>query len=228
MARPKYRDIKLGPGNISDQDFECYIYVEPSAPKDGTPGTLVWGATTTYNLNEAVTYNGQSYNSLVNSNLGNQPDTSPSEWKEVDGKDGDIWVQVPAGGFPAGGGDCEIWLKVDKIWRPLSFSNPVTEALTDGQLTDAVAAQYPASLFPYAVFEYTVRRGSGQNRKRSGLMIILSDGATVNHTHEFSELGSDVNCPFDVSVSAGVVNVTYTSTLEAIPIELRYILRGWK
>ena len=228
MATPKYRDIKLGPGNFNNQDLESHIYVEAFTPRDGTPGTVNWGATTTYALNEPVLFEGQSYNSLINSNIGNQPDISPAEWGPVDGKDGDVWIQVPAAGFPTGGDDSEIYLKVNKIWRPLSFSNPITKNLVDGQLTTEVAAEYPATLFPYAVLEYTVRRGSGHNRKRSGLMIILSDSATVSYTHETNDIGADVNCPFSVSVSAGVVSLNYTSTLEAIPIELRYILRGWQ
>ena len=39
-----------------------------------------WSSGTTYNLNDAVFYNGSSYVSLQGSNTGNEPDTSASFW----------------------------------------------------------------------------------------------------------------------------------------------------
>jgi len=40
----------------------------------------VWSAATTYKVNDAVSLGGTSYLSLVDSNLNNDPETSPSEW----------------------------------------------------------------------------------------------------------------------------------------------------
>lgn len=39
-----------------------------------------WLSTTTYAAGNIVTFNGQSYISLVPSNIGNEPDTSPTDW----------------------------------------------------------------------------------------------------------------------------------------------------
>lgn len=39
-----------------------------------------WSNANTYNLNDAVSYNGSSYISLVAANVNNEPDTSPSQW----------------------------------------------------------------------------------------------------------------------------------------------------
>src|SRR5207245_6946362 len=48
----------------------------------GPPATFkgVWDNATTYSTGDAVSFNGSSYVSLVNSNAGNQPDTNPSQW----------------------------------------------------------------------------------------------------------------------------------------------------
>ncbi len=42
--------------------------------------TLPWSGTTPYNLNDAVSFNGSSYVSLIAPNTGNEPDTNPSDW----------------------------------------------------------------------------------------------------------------------------------------------------
>src|SRR5216684_2285066 len=48
----------------------------------GPPATFkgTWSNATTYATGDAVGFNGSSYVSLVNPNLGNQPDTNPSQW----------------------------------------------------------------------------------------------------------------------------------------------------
>jgi len=227
MATPKFRNIKLGPGSSNENDFECKIFVESFSPRDGTPASVQWDISTSYSTGNAVLYEGQSYNSLVSSNTGNQPDVSPTEWTPVDGKDGDIWVQVPVGGFPAGGSDSELFLKVNKTWRAITGSNPLIVTLNDNQVASETAFEYPASIFPYAAVEYTIKRGAGNSRRRKGLLIILNDGSTVSYTHEFSEIGFDVQVPLTVDLSAGKVRVRYTSANEGTAIQMRYILRGW-
>src|SRR5581483_2592983 len=57
----------------------------PAGPTGATgPAGLVWKAawstTATYNVGDAVSYNGASYVSLVASNTGNQPSNSPTYW----------------------------------------------------------------------------------------------------------------------------------------------------
>lgn len=227
MALPKYRGIKLGPGSFSDLTGECELFVEARSPNNGTPGTVEWDVGSTYNIGDAVVYEGLSYNSLVGSNLGNQPDTSPSEWKPVDGKDGDIFIQVPSAGFPAGGGDVDIFLKVDTVWRALAETSPPTVALVDGQLSEATAVELPAGIFPFAEISYTVKRGSGHSRKRKGVFTILNDGSTVEYSHEFDEIGADVNVPFSVDIAGGLIRLRYTSVLEGSAIELKYSVKGW-
>ena len=145
----------------------------------------------------------------------------------TDGKDGDVWVQVPVAGFPAGGADVEMYIKSSNAWQGIK-GTPVIVSLTDGQVASAVALEIPAAAFRYAKVEYTVKRSVG--RKRKGTLEILNDGSSPNPTysHEYIELGSNVNVPFTVDYSGGKVRVLYTSTLEGIAIECKYTIKGWE
>jgi hypothetical protein len=228
MALPKYSGIKLGPGAINNQSYESQIYVEVGSPKNGEAATVAYDSGTTYSVDAPVLYNGVSYNSLQAGNLNNQPDISPLFWVEVDGKDGDIWIQVPSAGFPSGGGDTEIWLKTNKVWVAVAETSPVTVSLVDGQLTDTSALEYPKTTLPFALITYTVRRGSSHDRKRAGTLLILNDtSGVVTHTHTFDEIGSDVNVPFTVDLLGSRIRVRYTSAAEGFPIEMRYSIKGW-
>ena len=228
MAIVKINGLKLGTGDINEKDFESEVFSIDRAPLDGTPATLEWSNGTTYNIGEAALFDEISYNSTTNSNTDNQPDLSPLDWVQVDGKDGDIWIQTPSAGFPAGGGDTEIYLKNLTVWRPLSGANPKTLALVDGQLTEETAFEFPAGFLPYAAIEYTVRRGSGHGRKRKGLFQILNANADPEFTHEFLEIGSDINVHFTINYSGGKIRLRYTSVAESSPIELRFSLKGWQ
>ena len=42
-----------------------------------------WSNSATYNLNDAVAFNGSSYISLIAGNINNQPDTAPASWSPV-------------------------------------------------------------------------------------------------------------------------------------------------
>ena len=227
MAISKFTRIKLVPGNINEKNLESEVFSESRTPLDGEAAVLLWASGITYAKGDALLYENLSYNSLINGNTGNQPDSSPSEWSLVDGKDGDIWIQVPVGGYPTGGGDTEIYIKNLTVWRALSGANPKTIALVDGQLTEETAFEFPAGFLPYATIEYTVRRGSSHGRKRAGTFKILNSGGDPEFTHEFTEIGNDVNVPFTVDYSGGKVRLRYTSVNESSAIELRFSLKGW-
>jgi hypothetical protein len=227
MALPKYSGLKLGPGAFNEKSLESQVYIEPAVPRNGTVGIIAWNTGTSYNTGAPVLYDNISYNSLTSGNVGNQPDISPSDWVQVDGKDGDIWIQVPAAGYPAGGADTEMYIKNNTVWRPFSGANPIKVFLNDGQIAEDSAIEFPAGLFPYCELVYTVKRGAGDNIKRAGKFIILNDGGSVNYSHEFNEIGIDVLVPFSVDLSTGNVRLRYTSALQGNTIELRYNLKGW-
>jgi hypothetical protein len=73
----------------------------------GPPPTFAgaWSNTATYSLGNAVFYSGSSYVSLINSNVGYEPDTSPTQWAVLaqQGSAGAAGAQGPAGAAgPAG------------------------------------------------------------------------------------------------------------------------------
>lgn len=228
MATPKYKNIKFGPGAFNEKNAESEWFIEQRAPYSGVPGTVAWDIITTYSSGDAILYQGISYNSLQAANTGNQPDISPLWWSPVDGKDGDVWMEIPAAAYPIGGGDVELYLKANNTWQGVK-GTPVTVALVDGQLTPAVAFEFPASTFRYAKVEYTIKRGSGHGRKRKGMFEILNDGTSPNpvYSHEYNEIGNDVNVPFIIDYSGGKVRVLYTSVLEGVVIECKYVVKGW-
>lgn len=136
------------------------------------------------------------------------------------GKDGDIYLKVA-------GSSSTVFVKAGDVWRSV-LPQPTTVALTDGQLVPAVAFQYPAGTYTYAEVSYTVRRGSGQGRKRSGVITILNDTVSnVDWSEESSETGVDVNVEFTYQISGGNVQILYTSAAEGVTIELKYSIKGW-
>lgn len=226
MAVTKQSSIKLGQGSLTTKNGESQIFCEQRAPVNGVPSESAWSVGTTYSLADPVRYGEFYYNSLQAGNLGNQPDISPLWWIQIDGKDGDMWIQVPAAGYPTGGSDVSFYQKKSNSWLNLAFS-PLKISLVDGQLTSETAFQVLGSAFRYLEIDYTIRRGSGHGRKRAGKIVVLNDGSNVTHDHSFTEIGSDVNVPFDVDISGGNVRLRYTSVLEGSAIELAYYLKGW-
>ena len=55
-----------------------------------------WNASAVYNATDAVAFNGSTYISLVGTNAGNQPDTSPNQWSLI--------AAAGAAGIPGPGG----------------------------------------------------------------------------------------------------------------------------
>lgn len=58
-------------------------YIENKTILVGNDFQGVYAAGTTYSIGQSVSYSSSYYVSLVDSNLGNTPDSSPSEWQEV-------------------------------------------------------------------------------------------------------------------------------------------------
>ena len=233
MAIQKLQGLKLGVGNLTDKDIESEIFVANFEPNSGSVSDSPYNAAATYALGQNVTYLGRYWVSLVASNLGNQPDTSPTEWEEVHGKDGDIWIKTPADGFPAGGPDVQLYIKASTEWVPLSSTNPFTAYLTDNQVAADTAFEYPLSLFPNAEITYTIRRDTipalvpSFGKYKQGKYIVLYNGIDLDWTHEFSEVGNDVGVVLTFDVSSDKIRARYTSANQSQDIEMRYIIRGW-
>jgi len=233
MAIQKLQGLKLGSGNLTDKNIESEIFVANFEPTGGTVSGTVWAASSTYAISQNVTHLGKYYTSLIAGNMGNDPETSPTEWQEVHGKDGDIWIKVPEDGFPTGGVDAQIYLKTSSFWVPLSSANPFTEYLNDNQIAEETAFSYPLSIFPMAEITYSIRRDTipsispSYGKYKEGRYVVLYNGVDVDWTHEFSEVGNDVGVSLTFDVSGGNVRVRYTSQNQTQGIEMRYVIRGW-
>lgn len=216
MAESKYSKIKLGTGAYNDRNVESEWIV----------GTA-YGSGYTYNINDFVLYNSAIYQSLQNSNTGHLP-TNPTYWAAYTLADGGYFFQVPAAGYPAGGSDVGMWYtSAGALFSTLN--SPTSVALVDGQLTPADALTFPAGTFTSARLEYVLTRGSGSGRQRTGELTILNDGiSTANYSHEFLELGSDVQVQWSVTVSGGLVHLQYvTDATEGVPLNLSYTIASW-
>ena len=66
---------KIGPKQSCPSGETLYTW-----ERTGFAWRDVWSSATTYKLNDAVSLGGTSYLSLVDGNLNNDPETSPSEW----------------------------------------------------------------------------------------------------------------------------------------------------
>jgi len=233
MAKQKFQGLRLGDGSLLDRDIESEVFVANFAPTGGTVSDSIWNSVTSYAINQNVTFQNRYWKSLVAANLGNQPDTSPTEWEEIHGKDGDVWIQTPAAGFPDGGTDVQMYLKTNSYWVPISPANPFTAYLNDNQAAAATAFSYPLSLFPMVELTYTIRRdvipaiSPSYGKYRQGTYRILYNGVDLDWTHEFSEVGNDIGVSLTFDVNSGNVRVRYTSTSQAQGIEMRYVIRGW-
>lgn len=215
MALQKIDTLALGRGSLTDNSNAAIIFSSNNM-------VASWSNSDTYSQYNVVEYSGRVYRSKVNSNLNLQPDTNPNSWETlyIGPKDGDA-------AFVISGANSTVILRANGVWSPLA-GQPITIALTDGQVTPTTAFLFLGSTKAFAQVEYTLRRGTGQGRKRRGLYNILNDtSSSVDYDHEFNDTGLDVNVSMFWDMSGGNVRLRYTSGAEAVAIELKYILRGW-
>ncbi len=235
MAMQKFENLRLGPGNIQQRDGECELFVSKNEPRSGSiAGAVPYAAANAYSIGNVVIYQTNFYVSLTNANTGNTPNTSPTNWSLINGKDGDIWIKVPdVVDYRAGGSDVEMYLKNNGNWVSVTNSNPLTVVLNDGQVAPAITISYPASLLPYAKIQYTLRRDTipavipSYAQIQEGNITVITDGATANLVHDYSSNGIEVGILFSVAVVGPNVQISYTSTVQSKQIEFRYILKGW-
>lgn len=215
MALEKIDVLALGRGNLTDNSNAAIAFSANNT-------VALWAIGITYAQYNIVEYSGRVYRSKVASNLGNQPDTSPSQWETLylGVKDGDV-------AFVINGGASTILQRAGGVWTDLG-SAPATVALVDGQLSPADAIVFLGSDKSWARISATIRRGSGHGRKRMSVYGILNDNISdVEYSHKFDDIGSDINVVFTFIMSGGNVHMQYTSASEGNAIEMKYIIEGW-
>lgn len=216
MSQQKQNIVSIGPGQMNQHGGQTSNIIASSDQCD------FWDISKSYANLAIVEYSGDLYRSLSGGNVGNQPDTATAFWRKelVSTKDGDICIAV-------NGNKSDVQQRLGGVWKSIA-GQPLRISLVDGQLVPAVALQYNAANFPYAVVDYTIRRGSGHGRKQHGTMTIMNDGSgTLNYSLEYEEIGSDVQVSIVPVLNAGWVQLQYTSVVNGVTIEFAYELKGW-
>lgn len=214
MAIQKTEALSLGKGSILDHSSSIVAF--SSANSIGS-----WSAIPTYTENQTVEYNSAVWKCLL-ANTGSAPAIGSTYWEIIykNVKDGDIC-------FSFNGSSSGIQQRAGGVWQ--SYRQPgLTISLADGQASPEVAITYIGNTSYLSKLEYTIKRGSGEGRKRYGSMNIMNDGTSeLAYDHEFFEIGDDVNVWVTPVISAGIVQLQYTSGFESNPIVMSYILKGW-
>lgn len=90
---------------VGDGTYRVYLSLQ-SANADNPATATTYDATETYNTNQVVTYLSVAYLSLVDLNLGQTPNTSPSAWSTTTlaGSGSLKWLEIGGAEFPFGVG----------------------------------------------------------------------------------------------------------------------------
>jgi hypothetical protein len=215
MALEKFDVLALGRGHLTDNSNAAIVF-------SANNFVNTWVNSTTYAQYNVVEYSGRMYRSKIAGNIGNQPDISPNQFEVlyINPKDGDVCIVVS-------GTSSTMLQRSGSSWGIVS-DQPAIISLTDGQISATPAFVFLGSTKTFSILKYTIKRGSGQGRKRRGEMNILNDGSsTVEYDHEFNEIGSDINVPVYLDMSGSNVRFMYTSAAEGVSVELKYTLTGW-
>jgi hypothetical protein len=215
MAINKFDVLALGRGQLADNTWAAIVF---------TSNNLVefWDIGKSYNQYNVVEHSGRVYRSKVGSNIANSPDLSPNQWETlyVGPKDGDA-------AFVIDGAMSTLCQRANGIWAPIN-GQPLTVLLNDNQVVAADAVVFVGATKTFGKCEYTLKRGSGEGRKRKGTFNILNDSSTsLSYDHEFMDIGLDVNVSMYWDISGGNARLRYTSGNEGVAITLKYILNGW-
>ena len=155
-----------------------------------------------------------------------------SNWAVVSGSGGGSTpggsegsIQFNSSGSFAGSPEL-VWDSTDKFLglnglAIKSLSSSIS--LVDGTSTPTTAFSYNASVYNYAIVEYSLTRNTA---KQVGRMLIVNDSTNVTIHNDFSTL-DDPGVIFTATVSAGEVLVQYVTTSTGFNAFLKYSIRQW-
>lgn len=101
------------------------------------------------------------------------------------------------------------------------LQGPVT--LVDNVTTPAVALSYNATLYHFAIFEFSIVRGSAY---QMGFIQIVNDGTTTSIILD-ADMTADPGIEFGARITSGNVELTYTSTATGSNATFKYNFRRW-
>lgn len=215
MATQKSDIIVIGKGAMNSNASSAQIFASKSAVD-------YWSIGTTYNTENCVEDSGNIWRSLTNSNTGNTPSSSPTQWELIlkNIKDGDAC-------FIVNGASSDLMMRVNSIWNTLG-NKPYVISLNDNQIAPATAFTYLGAAFPYAQIELRVRRNNSYSSAFKKTYEVLNDGTTdLQFSADGVSIGVDTGVVITPSITAGTVTFDYTSTNLSQAISLEYVLRGF-
>lgn len=217
MATQKFDGLLIGKGAINQNTTSTRLLAS-SATMD------FWFISYAYPLDCVVEYSGSYYRSLVGANLGNQPNTSPSQWEilAIGSKDGDM-VSVVNGTIS------DLMIRTNSRWVSL-VGLPISATLADATLGQTLLS-IPLTVATGAVLEYTINRGANIRR---GTLKFQSDGnlgvaGVVVSDHDIVDIGpGDVGVDFSGIVDGfGNVQILADTDAQGSNPLVKYAIKGW-
>lgn len=215
MATQKVDSLIIGKGAMNSNTSSAQIFASKLA-------VSTWDIASTYATEACVEYSGNIWRSLVNSNIGNTPSSSPTQWELIlkNTKDGDAC-------FVINGVSSDLMIRSNNIWQSLG-NKPYSIDLNDNQVAPATAFSYLGSAFPYAQIELRVRRNNAYSSAFKRTYEVMNDGTTdMQFSSDGISIGTDTGVVITPSISAGTVSFDYTSTNLGQVIQLQYIIKGF-
>lgn len=220
MALEKFDILALGRGNLTDNSNAAIVFSSNNI-------VALWLNPTTYAQYNVVEYSGKVYRSKIAGNVGNQPDISPGQWETMYSgvKDGDVAIVVNGAQSTTLQRRAGVWVN--------SADAYTTVALVDGQATLTDVFSFIGNAMTVAEVKYVLKRGVTPGRFRRGSFNVLNNTSSdVQHDHEFSSQGIDINAYLTWVWGGSSVHLQYTSggtgvgTPEGIPLQISYLIKG--
>lgn len=217
MALRQIDALQLGPVIPGSETSSAQLF-------SSTVPMAAWSSGTSYAVNNAVESAGAIYRSLVGSNLGNTPSSSPSEWLLILSsiKDGDVCYVVA--GYLS-----DINIRINGTWTSI-LGLPTMVNLANN--TSGQVAQFPLSIARAATIQYSITNG-GPNRV--GTLRWNSDGTiglsgVALSDFDNVDINGDVMITFDAQVdgTGTYVQLLYTSTsTNGSPAQMNFTMQQW-
>jgi hypothetical protein len=218
--------IDLGTTQVSGATSR--LFASSRNPWDGSiAGATMWDVSTPYLIGNVVVYQGFHYVALTN-HTGTNPDTDTSgrtvengtDWKAIDGKDGDIWIKVS-------GASSAVLQKTNNAWNLLgsNFAGAGI-SLNDSAVADT-AFSFDMNIYKTAMIEYYMVAPGGVIER--GRMNIVNNGSAVNGSvFDVQSVGGSMGIDFDFQLDLlnSAVDVNYDSDPTPTGRMLYYILRA--
>ena len=155
-------------------------------------------------------------NGDLNSGTYSEVSSGTSAPLDVDGSDGDVYIQIA-------GANSNLYIKRNGTW--VGLVNVAISATLPDNTSNFVWLSLPASLARFIKFNYGVIRAAGQREGELSATNDLTDAAVSEFG--ISLLGTDVGVTFDAQINGANVELLATTDNQGVSAQLRYLIRSW-